>query len=60
MNKLIEYSIYKENAALRETRDSTIEFLDKLYQENLPEEVKKSVAKFCSSIRKKKGNFSAF
>lgn len=56
MNKLIEYSIYKENAALRETRDSTIEFLDKLYKENLPEEVKKSVAKFCSSVRKKKAN----
>jgi hypothetical protein len=60
MNKLIEYSIYKENAALRETRDATIEFLDKLYKENLPDDVKKSVARFCSSVRKKKGDLASF
>lgn len=52
MNPFIEYSIYKENALLRENRDKTIEFLDRLYKEKLPDDIKKSVAKFASGLRK--------
>jgi hypothetical protein len=53
MNSFIEYSIYKENAALRENRDKTIEFLDNLYKESLPEQVKLKVAKFTADLRKR-------
>jgi len=53
MNSFIEYSIYKENAALRENRDRTIEFLDSLYKESLPEQLKAKVAKFTADLRKR-------
>lgn len=53
MNPVIEYSIYKENAALRETHNRTIEFLDSLYKETLPEQVKSKVAKFTADLRKR-------
>jgi hypothetical protein len=53
MNSFIEYSIYKENAALRENRDKTIEFLDSLYNESLPEQVKLKVAKFTADLRRR-------
>ncbi len=53
MNPVIEYSIYKENAALREDKDRTIEFLDNLYKETLPEQVKSKVAKFTADLRKR-------
>lgn len=53
MNSFIEYSIYKENAALRENRDRTIEFLDSLYKETLPEQVKSKVAKFTADLRRR-------
>tara|TARA_Y100000385_G_C12945387_1_gene573069 strand:- start:643 stop:822 length:180 start_codon:yes stop_codon:yes gene_type:complete len=53
MNPVIEYSIYKENAALREDKDRTIEFLDNLYKETLPAQVKSKVAKFTADLRKR-------
>jgi hypothetical protein len=53
MNPVIEYSIYKENAALREDKNRTIEFLDNLYKETLPEQVKLKVAKFTADLRKR-------
>jgi len=53
MTPFIEYSIYKENAALRENRDRTIEFLDSLYKESLPEQLKAKVAKFTADLRKR-------
>jgi len=59
MNPFIEYSIYKENALLRENRDKTIEFLDRLYKEKLPDDIKKSVAKFASGLRKNSNKLAA-
>jgi hypothetical protein len=53
MNQVIEYSIYKENALLRENRDKTILFLDNLFKEELPEKIKHDVASFVADLRKR-------